>query len=229
MQYVVYCDESRHDGGSGSRYMAIGSLWLPRDRKQAVTEALRRVFRETKLGAELKWSKVSNARLDAYKRIVDFFFEEGALRFRAVVVDHAQFDPARLHGGDRELGFYRFYYELLANWLGPGHEYLILLDFKQNKGADRYTTLRTALERRTKGTSWITDLTVIDSRETPLAQLCDILTGSVAAAWCGYPGTGGAKKQIGDYISRRLGVATMKALTASSEDAKVNLSEIALR
>lgn len=77
MQYVVYCGESRHDGGPGSHFMAIGSLWVPRCRKPQLKEALRSLFREVGLHAEVKWNKVSAARLDAYERIVDFFFAHG--------------------------------------------------------------------------------------------------------------------------------------------------------
>ena len=47
------------------------------------------------------------------------------------------------------------------------NEYLILLDFKRNKGADRYTMLRRVLDRSLRGKAWVTDLTVIDSHQSP--------------------------------------------------------------
>jgi hypothetical protein len=229
MQYVVYCDESRHDGGAESRFMAIGSLWVPRGRKAEITKALRRLFRDEGLHAEVKWSKVSAPRLAAYQRIVDFFFEEQDLRFRVIVVDHAKYDPKSFHGGDRELGFYKFYYEMLVKWLEPGNEYLILLDFKQNQSADRYRDLRTVLTRKLRGEARVLDLTVIDSSETPLAQLCDLLTGAVASAWCGDAKAGSAKARLCDHIGRHRGLSALKIASASPAISKFNVFKIDLQ
>ena len=103
----------------------------------------------------------------------------------------------------------------LEKWLEAGNEYLILLDFKNNRGADRYTTLRIYLERYLRGKAWIRDLTIIDSKQTPFAQLCDILTGSVAAA---YNGTrpDSAKEGLTRHIAARAGLSCLKTSTALS-------------
>jgi hypothetical protein len=229
MQYVVYCDESRHDGGLNARFMAIGTLWVPRYRKAALTKALRELFRNQGLHAEVKWSKVSAHRLDSYKRIVDFFFADPELRFRVIVVDQERFDPERFHGGDRELGFYKFYYEVLHRWMEPGNEYLVLLDFKQNQSAGRYHDLRTVLTRKLKGEARILDLTVIDSSETPLAQLCDVLTGAVAAAWCKFAAAGTPKADLAEYIASRRGLPSMRIASASPAISKFNVFQIELQ
>jgi hypothetical protein len=209
--------------------MAIGSLWVPRSSKVGITKALRDLFRREGLHAEVKWSKVSASRLAAYQRIVDFFFEQGDLRFRVIVVDHASFDPKNFHGGDRELGFYKFYYEMLVKWLEPGNEYLILLDFKQNQSADRYRDLRAVLTRKLKGEAKILDLTVIDSGETPLAQLCDVLTGAIASAWCGDLKSGSAKAQLCSHIARHRGLPALKIASASPAISKFNVFKIELQ
>jgi hypothetical protein len=227
MEYVVYCDESRHDAPE-HRYMAIGGLWAPRLDKRELTRRLRRVLVEGGLRAEVKWSKVSKAHLDGYRRLVDFFVGEEALRFRVIVVDQAEMDLERFHGGDRELGFYKFYYEMLNKWVEPGNEYLILLDYKQNKGADRYQTLRRFLERRTRGKAWITDLTVIDSREAPLGQLCDVLTGAVAAAWCGEARPERPKGELAEYLASRLGLRSLRTPSPSPAPGKFNIFRIEL-
>ena len=59
------------------------------------------------------------------KSLVDFFIQED-LHFRVIVVDQDKVE------GNRELGFYKFYYEMLIKWLTKDNQYLILLDFKQN-------------------------------------------------------------------------------------------------
>jgi len=227
MDYTIYCDESRHGGTEGDRYMAIGGLWVPKDRKIQLTREFRDLKRLIGLNSEVKWSKVSFARLDAYKRLVDFFLSS-EVNFRVIVVDQSKVDVDRFHGGDRELGFYKFYYEMLIKWLLPGNQYVILLDYKQNKGADRYTTLRTVLERKLKGVAWVSDLTVIDSCQTPLAQLCDLLTGAVAASWCDGLAATGPKKAIAQHLATGLNKASLKFQSASPAFEKFNVFRIDL-
>ena len=222
---VVYCDESCHDLTAHHAFMAIGSLWLPRDERDAISRSFRDLSREVGLCGELKWRKVSRARLDAYKRLADFFFDRRELRFRVIVVEQAKV-RMECHGMDKELAFYKFYYEMLEKWLLAGNEYLILIDRKTNRGADRYATLKTYLERHLRGQAWITDLTIIDSHETPLAQLCDVLTGAVAAA-CNGLRPGSAKEVLAQHIARRAGLTSLQVGTFPSAD-KFNIFRINL-
>lgn len=226
MEYVVYCDESRHDGAEQNRFMSIGSLWLPRGKKPELTKQFRALRESVGLKGEVKWSKVSEKKLEAYRKLVDFFFDQPDLRFRVIVVDQSKVDVYRFHAGDRELGFYKFYFEMLEKWIEPGSRYLVLLDFKRDEGADRHGTLRRVLENTTKGKAWIDDLTVIDSHESPLAQLNDLLTGAVAATWCGLR-QGGAKEKLTAYITKRRG-ASLKTATAGPGLCKFNLFAIEL-
>ena len=203
---------------------------MPRPRKVELTKAARNLFRELGLGSEVKWNKVSGRRAEAYKRIVEFFFSDTDLRFRVIIVDQMKFDPEH-HGGDRELGFNKFYYELLIHWLEPRNQYLILLglDFKQNQSAHRYHDLRTVLTRRLKRTAHILDLTVIDSRETPLAQVCDVLTGATAATWCDSLRPGGAKEELAKHIAGWRGVPLLKTTSLGPGVSKFNVFQIELR
>lgn len=209
--YVIYCDESCHDLTAHHKFMSIGGLKVPLTDKAELSHELRALMRSCNLNAELKWSKVSNKRLDDYKKIVDFFFEHTEISFRAIVVEQAKV-KMQLHGKDEELAFYKFYYEMLEKWLTLGCEYLILLDYKSNRGADRYTTLKTYLERYLRGKAWIRDLTTIRSKETPLAQLCDVLTGSIAAAY-NEIGEGTAKEALANYIASRAGFESLRTST----------------
>lgn len=227
MKYVVYCDESRHDGHERNPYMAIGSLWMPRDERDRISRSFRDCCRENGLAGEVKWSKVSRLKLDAYKRLIDFFFAQPELQFRTIVVDQTKLDLSRFHGADRELGFYKFYYEMLWHWFEQGNEYLILLDFIQNKDAQRFTELRKVLENKLKGCAWISDLTVIDSHRTPLGQLVDLLTGATAAAWCGNLTPESPKQELLDYLASKRG-CPLKVASGSPDIGKFNLFKIRL-
>jgi len=223
--YVIYCDESCHDLTAHHRFMAIGGLQVPRSLKPEISRELRLLMRSLKLNSEAKWSKVSDKRLKDYQKLVDFFFDHSELSFRTIVVEQTKV-KMELHGKDRELAFYKFYYEMLEKWLQSGNEYLILLDYKNNKGANRYKTLKTYLERYLRGKAWILDLTVINSKETPLAQLCDLLTGAVAAAWNG-PMSGSAKESLTKYIASQVSRPTLRLPTLLSEP-KFNIFKIDL-
>ena len=182
--YTVYCDESRHDGSKRNPYLAIGGLWVPTEQKAALTKKLRALCQAQGLGAELKWSKVSEKKLPAYRAIVDFFFAE-EMSFRAILVEQAKLNYAAFKDGDEELGFYTFYYEMLIKWLDQPVAYNLLLDFKKNKGADRYAVLQRCLKCKVPRGTTVSGLHVIDSADSPLAQLADILIGATAATWCG--------------------------------------------
>jgi len=208
MEYAIYCDESRHDTNGGHRCMSIGGLWVPRSRRDAISRELKALRAEVGLAGEMKWSKVSARRLDAYQRVVDFFFDCPDLHFRSIVVEHEKRDDLKFHGGDRELGFYKFYYTMLEKWMLPNNRYLVLLDFKKNTGADRFGSLKRVLENKTRGSAWIDDLTVIDSHQSHLAQLADLLTGSVSAAWCGLDATR-PKGMLARYIGERRGASLL--------------------
>jgi hypothetical protein len=227
-RYVIYCDESCHELTPHHSYMSIGGLKVHQARKQELSRKFGRLRQSCELNAEVKWSKTSEKRLQDYKKLVDFFFDN-ELQFRAIVVEQARVRVQEYHGKDRELAFYKFYYEMLEKWLEleAGSEYLILLDYKNNRGADRYTTLKTYLERHLRGKAWIRDLTTIVSKQTPLAQLCDILTGSVAAANNGFlPNS--AKENLAKYITSRAGLATLCESTPLTVS-KFNIFKMDLR
>jgi len=115
---------------------------------------------------------------------------------------------------------------MLEKWILPGNRYLILLDFKKNKGADRYTTLRRVLENATKGKAWIDDLTVIDSHQSPLAQITDLMTGATAAQWCGI-NPDSPKAKLANHIGQRRG-HSLKTVDGNPELAKFNIFSINL-
>jgi len=228
MKYIVYCDESRHDGPQSHRYMAIGGLWVPTAVRDEANGALRQLRRSIDLRGEAKWGKVSDSRLQAYRSLVDFFFERPGLQFRVIVVDQLRVDVDRFHEGDQELGFYKFYYEMLEKWIEPGNEYLILLDFKQNSGAHRYGDFRRILRNRASSiAATITDLTVIDSKLAPLGQICDVLTGAVAASCCMDLRRPSAKESLAKYIEARAGLP-LCAQTPNPKRCKFNIFRIDL-
>ncbi len=185
MRFEVYCDESNPDllasTRSSARFLVIGSLWLPatlRARCKAEIDALRN---RNRFGGELKWNKVSPSRESGYRDLVRWFFDQGDdLRFRCITVDRDQVDLKLYHQGDQELGFYKFYYQLLHHWILDFDEYSIFTDYKFNRWRDRLPVLHKCLGVANR-CSVVHLVQAVRSEESVLIQLADVLTGAVAA------------------------------------------------
>jgi len=209
MNFDVYCDESHPDAFSskaaGGDYLVIGGLWLPTDDRASRKAELHALKEAGHIGGELKWRSISASRLVAYQNVVRWFFEAGdALRFRAIVVDRRKLDLARFHESDAELGFYKFYYQLLQPWLHDYNRYSVFCDFKPNRMADRLPVLRSCLDCSNLS-SEVANLQAVHSRESVLIQLVDVLTGAVAARYNRTLRDGSAKLALVEDIENRLG------------------------
>ena len=184
MKFDVYCDESRPDLLTSKRpeasFAVIGSIWLPSDRRRAFKQAIHGLRDRHKVGGEFKWSKISPSRQKFYFDLIDWFANQNDdLRFRCIAVRHDQINW-RLHDGDQELGFYKFYYQLLHHWISNFNSYAVFCDFKQNRVHDRLQTLRRCLGCSNL-TSEVLSVQSVRSEESVLIQLADVLTGMASA------------------------------------------------
>jgi len=119
MKFDIYCDESRPDlftskSAIGDKYLLIGGLWLPTEKRDEVKRGINALKERFGVRGEIKWKKVSPAHLDFYVALVDLFIDFGLdLRFRCIAVEAAKVDMVHYHESDSELGFYKFYYQLI--------------------------------------------------------------------------------------------------------------------
>lgn len=230
MKFEVYCDESRPDlfatRRSSSRYLVIGSLWLPSDRREGFKADLHRLRNEFHVGGEFKWSKVSPSRLEFYQRLTNWFFDQGdTLRFRCIAVDRAQVDLRLYHDNDQELGFYKFYYQLLHHWILDFNEYSVFVDFKLNRRRDRLHVLHRCLAASNLS-SRVGSVQPVRSEESVLIQLADVFTGAVARRLNGSEGTSRAKHSLLNSIESGLG---HRIQATSRSENKFNIFVIDLR
>lgn len=229
MDYTIYCDESRHTGGPDCKYAVIGGLWVARDQRDAISKTLRDVKAQGQVSAELKWSKVSRLKLESYKRVMDVYWDCPSLQFRAIIVDQDTVDYEAFHEGDKELGFYKFYYEMLEKWLLPENSYTILLDYKNDSYASRLPVLRQMVANYCGARqAEVRELTSIDSGQSHLSQVCDLLTGALAADANGLQ-TGTPKHELIQYLAQRRGISPLSARSVSPAMSKFNVFRIALR
>jgi hypothetical protein len=185
MKFEVYCDECYPDLLSSDKpqvkYMVLGSLWLKTDDRDKFKKDIHNLRDKYKIGGEFKWQKISPSRYDFYKELIDWFFSQGeSLRFRCIVVEQQKVKLLRYHENDQELGFYKFYYQMLHHWIMDFNEYSIFCDFKSNRRRDRLHVLQRCLSRSNLSSD-VKNVQAIRSNESVLIQLADVLIGSVAA------------------------------------------------
>ena len=129
---------------------------------------------------ELKWNKLSPKFFDLYKDVLDYFFQTEQLRFRVILIEADKVKNYRFNNKDGELGFYKFYYQLLHHWIFDFNNYNIFLDLKINRNKNRLNHLHKILNNANL-TSQILQVQGLPSEQSLGIQLADILTGMTNA------------------------------------------------
>jgi hypothetical protein len=229
MNFEVYCDEAFPDlfmsRKPKARHLMIGSLWLPDTLRDELKTKIKHLRAAHDAWGEIKWSKVSPSKLGFFLDLIDLFFAHGDnLRFRCIMVEREHVDFGR-HHGDQELGFYKFYYQVLHQWIQDFNEYRVFCDLKSNRDPERFQTLRRVLSNANLLAN-VHCVQALPSREVVLIQFCDLLLGAVSARVNDTLRAGSAKERLVLEIEERLG----KVLAPTYRDAKkINIFKINLR
>lgn len=234
MQFDIYCDESRQDLlvtpksiGEHNRFCCIGGLMLPSEYRPKIKESLKILRTEHKVNGELRWGTVSNNKLPFYLELIDLFFSVPELSFKTVLIDASKINNEVFNNSDQELGYYKFYYQLLSHWIEPNGTYRVFTDQKTNRDKQRLKELQRILNLLQGTTSPIEIIQAIDSRESLLLQFENIIMGAVGYKF-NYQNDGlsKAKSAVVACIEKYLGheiAATMRS------EAKLNIFAIELR
>lgn len=222
--FNIYCDESCHLEHDRHKIMVLGAVWCPLDKVREITTRLN----ETKAAHglprsfETKWKKVSPAKVAFYLDLLDYFFDDDDLHFRALIVP----DKSRLHhdayGQDHDTWYYKMYFSLLKVILSPHDHYRIYLDVKDTHSAWKVAKLHEVLANAT----WDFEREIVErvqtvrSHEVTLLQLADLLIGAVAYVNRGLSGNAG-KAALVQRMRQRSGYALTR--TTLPKENKVNL------
>lgn len=112
----VYIDESRHNNDNDGGYMLLGAIWLDREQLAVLNDAIRLIKKkhDIPIHREVKWTKVSAAKLDYYKEIIQLFLNLDQVNYRAVIIDKSKLDYES-HAKTRESFYYTMQYILVRN------------------------------------------------------------------------------------------------------------------
>lgn len=221
IHFNVYCDESRHTSDPQDSYMVLGAITCPRDSKRNIVHHIHRLKRQFAAQGEFGWKRVSPNRQEFYLSLIDFFQREENLSFRCLIADRQKLDHNTYSGGDKELGFYKLYYQLLVHWLKPGCSYHVYLDWHQNRDQHRFSDLCHILAKKLSGRARIECLEPVTSRHHPLIELTDLFIGAVGYAW-NDRNTSQIKLRFCQHLAKSIGFSTLKTSTGP-ENKKFNI------
>ncbi len=221
--FNVYCDESCHLPNDRQHVMVLGTVWCPIDKSHEVSVRLREIKMAHGLPPqfEVKWNKVSPAKLAFYLDYLDYFFDDDDLHFRAWVADknglaHATFEQSH------DDWYYKMLFGLLEPVIRPDARFRIYLDKKDTRSARKVGKLHDVLcnnlydfDRKI-----VERVQVVESHAVEGLQLADFLLGAVS--YVNRQLTGNAGKQA---LIARIRERTGYVLTRSTllREAKFNL------
>jgi hypothetical protein len=203
MDFEVYCDESGLEALTNKKahlYTAIGGIWIKASERYRLKTDLSGIKSKHNIRGEFKWNKVSPAYYDFYKEVIDYFFATDFIRFRVILIQADKTDEIRFHKGDKELEFYKFYYQLLHHWIFDFNTYNIFVDLKKNRNKGRLYELCKILNNANLS-SEIHQVQGLPSEQSLGIQLADLLTGLVGAKF-NKEITGTAKKNLIQHVER---------------------------
>ena len=213
--FNVYCDESCHLENDGLPVMLLGAIWCPLERSHEIAVHLRQIKADhgIKPGFEIKWTKVSPAKIQLYLDIINFFFDDDDLHFRALLVpDKAKLRHA-VFGQSHDDWYYKMYFDMLKVILSPAARYRIYLDIKDTRSAAKIVKLHDVLCNNLYDFSRqiIERVQTVRSHEVEILQLTDLLIGAVS-----YVNRGLATSPAKQALVERIKNCTHYSLTQST-------------
>jgi hypothetical protein len=183
--YNIYCDESCHLENDRQKSMVLGAVWCPLDKTREIAVRLREIKKKHGMPApfEVKWTKVSPAKTELYLDLIDYFFDNDDLHFRALIVpDKSRLRHDAFPGQDHDTWYYKMYFDMLKVILRPDARYHIYLDIKDTRGHAKVDKLHDVLCNNMYDFSRqvIERLQLVHSHEIEQLQLADLLIGAIA-------------------------------------------------
>jgi len=183
--FNIYCDESCHLEHDHQKAMVLGAIWCPLEKSREIAVRLREIKQKHGMSPrfEVKWTKVSPAKTDLYLDLVDYFFDDDDLHFRALIVpDKSKLQHDAIPGQDHDTWYYKMYFDMLKVIIRPDARYRVYLDIKDTRGAEKTAKLHEVLCNNMYdfSRSVIERLQLVHSHEIEQLQLADLLIGAIS-------------------------------------------------
>jgi hypothetical protein len=222
--FNIYCDESCHLENDHQQVMVLGAVWCPLEKAREIAVRLREIKtrHQMKPGFEIKWTKVSPAKARFYLEVMDYFFDDDDLHFRALIVPNKTKLRHEAFGQSHDDWYYKMYFDMLKVILSPDARYRIYLDIKDTRSAVKIAKLHGVLCNNFYDFSRqiIERVQTIRSHEAEILQLADLLIGAVSYVNRDLS-TNAAKNTLIERMRKRSGYELTR--TTLIRESKVNL------
>lgn len=182
----VYCDETCHLLNRGDTVMVLGAVYCEADQTKHIAERIRSIKKKHNLPRkfETKWTKISPSKISYYIDLVDYFFNESPLKFRAVLIPDKSILDHEKHAQSHDEWYYKMYYITLKWIICTSSKYNFYIDIKDTRGGARVKRLHTVLAHcfYDFNHECIAKVQQIHSHESELIQLADLLIGALGYA-----------------------------------------------
>lgn len=226
----IYCDESCHLPNDDSDVMVLGALACPEEKKEEVNNKIREIKERYGINSkiELKWTKVSKEKIQMYEELIEYFFNNNDLTFRAIVAKNKCLLNHEIYNdNDPDLWYYKMYYLLLDKMCYYDRQYRIFIDIKDSHGGPRVKTLKDVLcnNKYDFMGEIIQSIEQVNSNRVDLLQVADILIGAIGFYHRGLFGKAESsiyKNRLVEKILANIGIQNLKNGTSRGES-KMNI------
>jgi hypothetical protein len=181
----IYCDESCHLEHDRQPVMVLGAVVCAASKRLEIAERLREIKERHGVGRdfEAKWTKVSPSKVELFRDLIDYFFDDDDLSFRVLIAEKGKLRHEEFQQTHDEW-YYKMYFNLLKALLGPGARFHIYIDVKDTRGTEKVHRLHEVLCNNIYDfdRNIIGRVQQVRSHEVEQMQLADLLIGSVSYA-----------------------------------------------
>lgn len=164
--------------------MVIGGVWCPKNKKDEIFRRIREIKAEHNLNPrfEIKWNKVSKGQLAFYMDIVNYFFDNSDLHFRAIVIPDKDLLDHEAFNQTHDDFYYKSYFNMLKTIFEPTNGYNIYIDIKDTRGQKKVEKLHEVLcnNHYDFNRQIIRNVQQVRSHEVELLTVADLLIGAVS-------------------------------------------------
>ena len=189
--FNLYCDESCHLQKDGFDIMVLGTVSCPGNRKKDVYKDIRGIKQKHgfKDSFEIKWIKVSDAKIDFYIELIQYFINNDDLWFRSIVSNRKTMTNITPYGNTYDDVYNKLYHYTflpilnnIAKEYNDDVNFNIYVDIKDTLGGKRLELLKSSLtsQRFYQNNIYIKKMAQINSKKSEILQLADLLIGAVS-------------------------------------------------
>ena len=129
---------------------------------------------------EIKWTRITRGNLVLAIDLIDYFFNNPKLRFRAYVIDKSDLDHDN-YSQDHDIWYYKMFYKTLEFIIEQGFETNIYLDIKDTKSGKKMFELKRILNLHSNNSGYgkVLKIQAMQSKQSQLIQLTDLFIGAL--------------------------------------------------